>query len=116
MRSSIRKKLDASFDAKDDTSTYHTDALAVIDTMQNLAPLELERLHRWHVALLSNITSRFAKIQLEVFRHHDDMQIVSGVIGKEKVHFVALPAKRIDEDIDSLLIPNTKAFTIEVLM
>jgi Fic family protein len=105
VRSSIRKKLDCSFDIKNDTSTYHTDALAdiLIDTMQNLAPLELKRLHRWHVALLSNITSRFAKIQLGVFRHYDDMQIVSGVIGKEKVHFVALPAKRIDEDIDSLL-------------
>jgi len=105
VRSSIRKKLDASFEKKDDKSTYYTDALAdiLIDTMLNSAPLELERLHRWHVALLLHTSSRFAKIELGVFRNYDDMQIVSGVIGKEKVHFVGLPAKRIAKDIDSLL-------------
>ncbi len=31
------------------------------------------------------------------------MQIVSGPIGKEKVHFVGLEHKRIDEDMNSLL-------------
>ncbi|QOY53147.1 Fic family protein [Candidatus Sulfurimonas baltica] len=105
VRSSIRKKLDATFDKEYDKSTHHTDSLAdiLMDTILNTTPLELERLHKWHISLLSQTPSRFTKIKLGVFRDYDDMQIVSGVIGKEKVHFVGVPAKRIDNDADALL-------------
>lgn len=105
VRSSIRKKLDTQFDKADDKSTYYTDALAAIlmDAMLNCAPLNLERLHKWHIALLSHTPSAFKNIRLGEFRDYDDMQIVSGPIGKEKVHFVGLPHKKIDEDINSLL-------------
>lgn len=105
VRSSIRKKLDNQFDKADDKSTYYTDALASIlmDAILNEAPLNLERLHKWHIALLSHTPSAFKNIRLGEFRDYDDMQIVSGSIGKEKVHFVGLPHKKIDEDINSLL-------------
>jgi Fic family protein len=105
VRSSIRKKLDSKFDNKNDTSTYHTDALAsiLIDTMTNTQPLDLDRLHKWHISLLSHTPSSFTKIQLGKFRSYDDMQLVSGPIGKEKVHYVGLPCKSIDQDIDYLI-------------
>ncbi len=105
VRSSIRKKLDTKFDKADDKSTYYTDALAAIlmDAMLNATPLNLERLHKWHIALLSHTPSAFKNIRLGEFRDYDDMQIVSGTIGKEKIHFVGLPYKKIDEDINSLL-------------
>ncbi len=106
VRSSIRKKLDTQFDKAHDRSTYHTDALAdiLMDTILNATPLELERLHKWHIALLSHTPSSFKNIRLGLFREYDDMQIVSGPIGKEKVHYVGLPYKKIGKDIDSLLI------------
>jgi Fic family protein len=105
VRSSIRKKLDSAFDKAHDTSTYHTDALAdiLIDTLLNAADLNLKRLHKWHIALLSHTPSIFANIQLGKFREYDDMQIVSGPIGKEKVHYVGLPFKKIDKDVNLLL-------------
>lgn len=105
VRASIRKRLDFSFDSKEDCSTYHTDSLAniLIDTIQNNTPLDLERVHKWHIALLAHTPSRFTKIKLGVFRDYDDMQIVSGVIGKEKVHYVGLPANKIAQDINLFL-------------
>ena len=105
VRSSIRKKLDSQVDIVHDKSTYHTDALAdiLMDTLLNAAPLELERLHKWHIALLSHTPSSFNKVKLGEFRDYDDMQIVSGSIGKEKVHYVGLPHGRISEDINSFL-------------
>lgn len=105
VRSSIRKKLDTEFDKADDKSTYYTDALAniLMDAILNAAPLNLDRLHKWHIALLSHTPSAFKNIRLGKFRDYDDMQIVSGPIGKEKVHFVGLPYTKIDKDINSLL-------------
>ncbi len=105
VRSSIGKKLDADFNVAHDSSTYHTDALAniLIDSTQNRDDLDLTRLHKWHISLLSHTPSKFTKIELGAFRTYDDMQIVSGSIGKEKVHYVALPHKKIQDDINSLL-------------
>jgi Fic family protein len=105
VRSSIRKKIDSGFNKEHDKSTYHTDALVniLIDSTQNRENLNLARLHKWHISLLTHIPSSFNKIELGSFRTYDDMQIVSGSIGKEKVHYVALPYKRISEDINSLL-------------
>ena len=105
VRSSIRKKLDSKFTKEHDKSTYHTDALAdiLIDTLLNAEQLNLERLHKWHLALLSHTPSIFTNIQLGKFREYDDMQIVSGPIGKEKIHYVGLPFKKIDNDVNLLL-------------
>lgn len=105
VRSSIGKKLDSSFEEMQDKSTHHTDALAniLIDSIQNREDLDVERLHKWHISLLSHTPSEFTKIELGAFRTYDDMQIVSGSIGKEKVHYVALPHKQILDDVKSLL-------------
>jgi len=105
VRSSIRKKIDTNFNKDRDKSTYHTDALAniLIDSTQNRENLNLERLHKWHISLLSHTPSKFNKIELGSFREYDDMQIVSGSIGKEKVHYIAIPYKKISSDINSLL-------------
>ncbi|MDF1878429.1 Fic family protein [Sulfurimonas sp. SAG-AH-194-C20] len=105
VRSSIGKKLDANFSEIQDRSTYHTDALAaiLIDSTQNREDLSLERLHKWHISLLSHTPNKFTKIELGSFRKYDDMQIVSGSIGKEKVHYVALPHQRISKDMKNLL-------------
>ena len=105
VRSSIRKKLDKTFNTQHDKSTYHTDALAdiLLDTIVNDEALTIGRMHKWHIALLSHTPSKFTEVRLGEFRDYDDMQIVSGPIGKEKVHFVGLAHKQINEDINLLL-------------
>lgn len=99
------EKLDIEFTTYQDTSTYHTDALTniLLDATTNREPLSLNRLHKWHISLLSHTPSKFTQINLGKFRDYDDMQIISGPIGKEKVHYVGLPSDRIKNDINALL-------------
>ena len=62
-------------------------------------PLTLERLNGWHAALFPTGYSGLKKIKVGRLRGDEPMQIVSGPVGKEKVHFEALPKKRLDEEM-----------------
>src|SRR3989338_8004720 len=62
-------------------------------------PLTLERLNGWHAALFPSGYSGLRKIRVGKLRGDEPMQIVSGPIGKEKVHFEALPKVRLDEEM-----------------
>jgi Fic family protein len=106
VRSSFRKKLDKDFDSRADThATASTDNLVaiLIDCNLNKEPLEEDRLHGWHNCLFENRYSRLDKINIAKFRTHDDMEVVSGAIGHEKVHYKAVPLSQIDKDITNFL-------------
>lgn len=106
VRSSFRKKLDKDFDARSDKySTAATDSLVeiLIDSSLNKEPLSVERLHGWHNCLFENSYTKLTKIDIATFRSHDDMEVVSGAIGFEKVHYKAIPVSKIDDDIKSFL-------------
>jgi len=60
-------------------------------------------LHRWHCAIFEAYSSVFYPVNKGIFRDHDEMQIVSGSIGKEKVHHVAIPQKQIEPSIKELI-------------
>jgi Fic family protein len=62
-------------------------------------PLTLGRLNGWHSALFPSGYSGLVKIKTGKPRGYEPMQIVSGTIGKEKVHFEALPKDRLDEEM-----------------
>jgi Fic family protein len=62
-------------------------------------PLTLGRLNGWHAALFPTGYSGLKKIKTGKPRGGEPMQIVSGPIGKEKVHFEALPRDRLDKEI-----------------
>ena len=106
VRSSFRKKLDKDFDALSDKySTKATDNLVeiLIDCSLNKNPLTLERLHGWHNCLFENNYTKLSKINVASFRKDDDMEVISGAIGFEKVHYKAIPVSKIDEDIKNFL-------------
>jgi len=106
VRSSVRKRLDKSFNLGDDSSTHHTDALTslLIDSNLNHEALTLERLHKWHSALfVGGYSSLLENISVGKFRNYDDMEVVSGAHTKEKIHYRALPANRIEQEINELL-------------
>lgn len=62
-------------------------------------PMTMKRLNGWHAALFSSGYSGLRRIKAGRPRGEEPMQIVSGPIGKEKVHFEALPRERLDEEM-----------------
>ena len=68
-------------------------------------PLTAERLFGWHAALLPNGHSGMQRIRVGAFR--DDasgpMQVISGPLGRERVHFQAPPAKRLKMEVKRFL-------------
>ena len=106
VRSSFRKKLDKDFDERADKyATPSSDSLVAIllDCSLNRDDLTTQRLHGWHNCLFENHYSRLDKINIAKFRDNDDMEVVSGAIGFEKVHFQAVPVKNIASDVHNFL-------------
>ncbi len=71
-----------------------------VDATQNAEHrLTKKRLFAWHAALFPTGRSSMTEIAVGRFRDDEDgpMQIVSGGLGKEKVHFEAPPAKQLEE-------------------
>ncbi len=68
-------------------------------------PLTAERLFAWHASLFPTGRSGMNKIKTGAWR--DDrtgpMEVVSGPIGKERVHFVAPAAARLDREMKAFL-------------
>lgn len=105
VRSSLRKKLNIAFNREDDRSTKDTDSLTelYIDSRFNKEKLSVSRLHLWHHAIFENYHSVLYPVNKGEFRNHDDMQIVSGAVGKEKIHYVAMPAMQIEQSMQALV-------------
>ena len=107
VHSSFRKKLDKDFDARNDKySTIATDNLVeiLIDSNLNKSDLNIDRLHGWHNCLFEHTQyNKLNKIDIAKFRSHSDMEVISGAIGHEKVHYKAIPEEKIDEDIENFL-------------
>lgn len=61
--------------------------------------LTLKRLNGWQAALFPAGYSGLRKIRTGKLRGNEPMQIISGPIGKEKVHFEALPKERLAEEM-----------------
>jgi len=107
VRSSFRKKLDKYFDGRGDThSTRATDNLVeiLIDSNLNKNNMTLERLHGWHNCLFEH--ARYDKlkiIDIAKFRSHSDMEVISGAIGFEKVHYKAVPVEQLESDMEKFL-------------
>src|SRR5512143_804439 len=68
-------------------------------------PLSGERLFSWHASLFP--TGRSGMTKMRVGKWRDDstgpMQVVTGPVGKEHVHFEAPPAKRIEAEMYAFL-------------
>jgi Fic family protein len=65
-------------------------------------PLTKERLFDWHSALFPTGRSGFSKIRFGAWRP-GPVQVVSGKMGKEIVHFEAPPAEHVDREIEYFL-------------
>ncbi len=68
------------------------------------AALDVDRLCRWQSALFPGGTSGIVRIAVGRLRDHADaMQIVSGPLGREVVHYEAPPSARVGAEMDRFL-------------
>ncbi len=78
----------------------------MLDATSNYkAPLTEERLFAWHASLFPTGRSGMRKITVGNWRNDKDgpMQVVSGPMGKEKVHYKAPPADRVADEMAKFL-------------
>ncbi|MFH1504243.1 MAG: DUF4172 domain-containing protein [Candidatus Omnitrophota bacterium] len=76
----------------------------ILDAAQKYAKaLSADRLKGWHAALLPTGYSGFHKIRVGQWRRKEPMQVVSGPVGKEKVHFEAPPGEVVNVEMRQFL-------------
>lgn len=78
----------------------------MLDATQNYAqPLTADRLFGWHGALFPTGRSGMTKITVGAWRtpDGDPMQVVSGPVGRERVHYEAPTADRLDAEMTAFL-------------
>jgi Fic family protein len=78
----------------------------MLDATQNYKkPLTKKRLYNWHASLFPTGRSGMHKIQVGKWRDNKKgpMQVVSGAMGKERVHFEAPNANRLEKDMTLFL-------------
>lgn len=96
VRSSVMRRLGLASTGPVDR---HVDGLVAVISDATLAfeqPLDEDRLCRWQSALFPGGTSGLHRIAVGRYRDHDDpMQIVSGLPGREVIHYEAPPSKEV---------------------
>jgi Fic family protein len=107
LRSSIARKLGMEI-AGSVESGRNVDGLAdmMLDATRNCsAPLTSERLFDWHAALFPLGRNSMQKITVADWRKDSSgpMQVVSGAVGKEKVHFRAPDAALVEGEMQRFL-------------
>lgn len=78
----------------------------LLDATQNFAlPLTAERLFGWHAALFPTGRSGMRKIAVGAWRPESAgaMQVISGPVGRERVHFQAPEAARLEREMAAFL-------------
>ena len=108
VRSSVARKLGLEF-AGMVPADRHVDGVVemMLDaTSRCFEPLTAERLFGWHASLFPSNRSGLYKITVGNWRQDDagPMQVVSGPMGKEKVHFQAPDCHRVPELMEQFLI------------
>lgn len=103
VRSSIARRLGLDFGGKVKASREVEGVVEMmLDATQNFAkPLTAERLFGWHAALFPTGRSGMRRITVGAWRPASagSMQVVSGPIGRERVHFQAPEAKRLRREV-----------------
>ena len=78
----------------------------MLDATQNYAaPLSKRRLFAWHAAMFPTGRSGMTPIRVGTWRNDDTgpMQVVSGPFGREKVHYEAPAASRLEGEMDRFI-------------
>ncbi len=104
VRSSIARKLGLDYAGMVYSDRYVDGVVEMmLDATQNyLNHLDDERLFGWHAALFPTGRSGMFKIDVACYRS-GEMQVVSGAMGKEKIHYQAPPPSEVKFEMDRFL-------------
>ena len=108
VRSSIAKKLGldlAGLKVHKDRSVEGVVEMMVDATQRFEAPLTKERLFDWHAHLFPGVRKTTDKLRVGAWRDDSQgsMQVISGPIGRPKIHYVAPAANRLDAEMERFL-------------
>jgi Fic family protein len=106
VRSSVARKLGLQLSSEVHVGRYTEGVVEMmLDATQHyLKPLDQERLFGWHAALFPTGRSGMYKITVADWRKGEEpMQVVSGGIGREIVHFEAPHSKKVPEEMKIFL-------------
>lgn len=106
VRSSVARKLglpDAAVPRQDRYTEGLVDVL-LDATMNYQQPLTVERLHGWQAALFPTGFSGLQRVKVGGFRGDAPMQVISGVVGKEKIHYEAPPGRDVARHVEQFLV------------
>lgn len=101
VRSSIARKLGMSEGGLSPTNR-HIEGIVemLLDSTQHFQqPLSHERLFGWHAALFPTGYSGMYKIEVGSYRR-GEMEVVSGALGRQKVHYRAILAQNVTQEMD----------------
>ena len=104
VRSSIAKKLGIPSDT-DEPSSHYVEGIVemMLDAVSHYRqPLTHERLFGWHNCLFPSGMSGYSRIDVAQYRK-DEMKVVSGNYGHEKVHYEAVAAQDVPKEMDIFL-------------
>ena len=107
VRSSIARRLgvDAGGVGRADRDVEGVVEMTLDATGRYERPLTVERLEAWHASLFPTGRSGMRRITVGGWRGggSDPMRVVSGPVGRERVHFEAPPAARLDAEMRAFL-------------
>ena len=107
VRSSVARRLgmDAGGMRRADRDVEGVVEMTLDATQHYDQPLTAERLYGWHSSLFPTGRSGMKRIRVGAWRGSDSdpMQVVSGPAGRERVHFEAPPAARLDAEMGAFL-------------
>lgn len=104
VRSSIARRLGIENVKNTQPSHYIDNVVAVmLDAMQNYdCPLSAETLCAWQAAFFPTGFSEGSQIEVGKYRTHEE-HIVSGYLGRERVHYVAPSPERVPMEMDKFI-------------
>ena len=105
VRSSIARRLGIESMIKSDTSSHYIDGVVsvMLDAMENYdAVLTKDKLCAWQASFFPTGFSGGSKIEVGNYRTHEE-HIVSGFLGRERIHYVAPSPQRLEEEMSKFL-------------
>ncbi len=106
VRSSVARQMGLRYEGLPQADHYTEGVVEVMmdAVKQYAAPLDEERLFAWHAALFPMGRSGLTPIKVGGWREGDDpMQVVSGPLGHQKVHYEAPPSSAVPEMMNDFL-------------
>jgi Fic family protein len=104
VRSSVARKLGLPTAGLPADRTSDGLVSVLLDAAGNFnAPLTVRRLHAWHAALFPTGYSGLRRIRVGRWRGEEAMLIVSGPVGRERVHYEAPPSSAVPREMRGVI-------------